>query len=76
MRKVEQKKIAKNVQSIKDIGEKNLAKKVKKNWKNNIKGAIVGGGIGVVIAIATKKNPVALGVVGLILGRIVFNYNK
>ncbi len=74
MRSKERKKIAKDLQNIKDIGEENLAKKVKKNWKNNIKGAIVGGGLGVIIAIATRKSPVVFGVVGLILGRIVFKY--
>ncbi len=76
MRSKERKKIAKDLQNIKDIGEKNLAKKLRKNWKNNIKGAIVGGGLGVIIAIATRKSPVILGVIGLILGRIVFKYNK
>ena len=76
MRSKERKKIAKDLQNIKDIGEKNLAKKLRKNWKNNIKGAIVGGGLGVIIAIATRKSPVVLGVIGLILGRIVFKYNK
>jgi len=68
--------MAKDLQNIKDIGEENLAKKVKKNWKNNIKGALVGGGLGVLIAISTRKSPVVLGVIGLILGRIVFKYNK
>ena len=76
MRRVERNKIAKDLNNIKDIGEKNLAKKVKKNWKNNIKGAIVGGGLGVIIGIATRKSPVVLGVIGLIVGRIVFKYNK
>jgi len=74
MRRKERKKIAKELGNIVDIGEKNLAKKVKKNWKNNIKGAIVGGGLGVIIAIATRKSPVILGIGGLILGRIVFKY--
>ena len=76
MRPKERKQITKGAQTIKDIGEQNLAKKLKKNWKNNIKGALVGGGIGVVIAIATRKSPVVLGVIGLILGRIVIKYNK
>tara|TARA_R110000824_G_scaffold184468_1_gene365426 strand:+ start:325 stop:555 length:231 start_codon:yes stop_codon:yes gene_type:complete len=76
MRRKERKKIGKELGNIVDIGEKNLAKKLKKNWKNNIKGAIVGGGLGVIIAIATRKSPVILGVIGLIVGRIVFKYNK
>tara|TARA_R110002153_G_scaffold240474_8_gene395115 strand:+ start:633 stop:863 length:231 start_codon:yes stop_codon:yes gene_type:complete len=76
MNRKERKTIKKSVQTIKDIGDKNLATKVKKNWKNNIKGAIVGGGLGVLGAIATRKNPVILGVLGLILGRIIFKFNK
>jgi hypothetical protein len=76
MNSKERKSVKGGVQTIRDIGENNLAKKVKKNWKNNIKGAIVGGGLGVVVAIAMRKNPVILGVIGLILGRIIFKYNK
>ena len=50
-------------------------KTIKKSVQT-IKGAIVGGGFGVVVAIATRKNPVVLGVLGLILGRIIFKFNK
>lgn len=76
MTRKERLKVSNGVQSIKDISEDNFAKKVKKNWKNNIKGALVGGGLGVVVAIATRKSPLVLGVLGLILGRIVFKSNK
>lgn len=76
MRSSDRKKIANNVNVIKDIGEKKLAEKVKTNWSNNIKGAIIGGGAGVVIAIKTGRNPLTLGVIGLIIGRIVFNFNN
>ena len=76
MKRSEKKTLTNNAQTIKDIGNKNLAKKLMKNWKKNIKGALVGGGIGVVIAIATRTSPLKLGVLGLILGRIVIKYNK
>jgi hypothetical protein len=76
MTRKERLKVSNGVQSIKDISQNNFAKKVKKNWKNNIKGALVGGGLGVVVAIATRKSPLVLGVLGLILGRIVFKSNK
>tara|TARA_R110000787_G_scaffold106693_5_gene214508 strand:+ start:1111 stop:1341 length:231 start_codon:yes stop_codon:yes gene_type:complete len=76
MNRKERKTIIKSVQTIQDIGDKNLGSKIKKNWKNNIKGAIVGGGLGVIVAIAMRKNPVVLGILGLILGRIVFKFNK
>ena len=76
MKRSEKKTLTNNAQTIKDIGNKNLAKKLKKNWKKNIKGALVGGGIGVVIAIETRTSPLKLGVLGLILGRIVIKYNK
>ena len=76
MTRKERLKVSNGVQSIKDISENNFAKKVKKNWKNNIKGALVGGGLGIVVAIATRKSPLVLGVLGLILGRIVFKSNK
>jgi|TARA_R110000822_G_scaffold47109_4_gene125157 hypothetical protein len=76
VRKSLRKKLAKDVDVLKDVGEKNLADKVKKNWTNNIKGAIIGGGAGVIIALKTGKNPLTLGVIGLIVGRIIFNFNN
>jgi len=40
--------------------------------KSNMKGALIGGGVGVLIAVATKRNLMVGGIVGLILGRFIF----
>jgi hypothetical protein len=45
---------------------------VKSKMEDNIKGALIGGGIGVLIGIATRKNLIVSGVIGLILGRFIF----
>lgn len=76
MKKEDKKIISKNLQTINDIGEKGLAKKVKRKWEKNIKGAIAGGVVGLLIGIATRKNPIVFGVMGLILGRIIINKTK
>jgi len=76
MKKQEKKVISENLQTIKDIGGNGLAKKVKKRWEKNIKGAVAGGVIGLIVGIATRKNPVVFGIIGLIVGRIVINKTK
>jgi hypothetical protein len=76
MKKQEKKVISENLQTIKDIGGNGLAKKVKKRWNKNIKGAIAGGVIGLIVGLATRKNPVVFGIIGLIVGRIVINKTK
>lgn len=73
MRRKEKKKLVKNIQTINDISSKKLSSKVKKRWKKNIKGALLGGGLGVLIAIAVNKSPWVFGVIGLIGGRMLFN---
>jgi len=40
--------------------------------KSNMKGALIGGGVGVLIAISTKRNIMVGGIMGLILGRFIF----
>jgi len=40
--------------------------------QSTMKGALIGGGVGVLIAIATKKNLMVGGILGLILGRFIF----
>ena len=61
----------KDLQDIKDIGENTLADKLKKNAKNNMRGSLIGGGVGLVIGLLLKKNVVVFGIGGLILGRLI-----
>ena len=41
--------------------------------ENNLKSALIGGGVGVLIAIATRRNLVLYGISGLIVGRFLLN---
>ena len=71
MTNAEKKKLAKNINTINQIGNNDLGKSVKKRMENNIKGAILGGGVGIVLGIAMRKNLVISGVIGLIIGRLI-----
>ena len=66
-------KLQKNIQTINDITEKKLGGKIKKRMEGNVKGALLGGAFGVVIGIANRQSPLWYGVIGLILGRLIFN---
>jgi hypothetical protein len=48
------------------------ANMVSSDAETNMKGALIGGGVGVLIAIATKQNLVIGGILGLIVGRFIF----
>jgi hypothetical protein len=67
----EQEIVSKNINTINKIGNNNLGSSVKKRMENNIKGAILGGGLGIVIGIATRKNLIVSGIIGLIIGRLI-----
>ncbi len=71
MTKAEKEKIKNNVSTINKMGSNKLGSSVKKRMENNIKGAVMGGGIGIVLGIATRKNLVISGLIGLIIGRLV-----
>jgi uncharacterized membrane protein (GlpM family) len=43
--------------------------------EDNVKGALIGGGIGLIIGIATRKNLIVSGIIGLVLGRFIFKAN-
>ncbi len=66
-------KLQKNIQTINDITKKKLGGKIKKRMEGNVKGALLGGAFGVVIGIANRQSPLWYGVIGLILGRLIFN---
>jgi len=71
MTKAEKENIKKNVSTINKIGSNKFGNSVKKRMENNIKGAVMGGGIGIVLGIATRKNLVISGLIGLIIGRLI-----
>ena len=71
MTKNEKKIVKKNIDTINKIGNNNLGSSVKKRMENNMKGAILGGGLGIILGIATRKNLIVSGMIGLIIGRLL-----
>tara|TARA_R100001015_G_C4522997_1_gene91489 strand:+ start:179 stop:406 length:228 start_codon:yes stop_codon:yes gene_type:complete len=71
MTKDEKKIVKKNISTINKIGNNNLGSSVKKRMENNMKGAILGGGLGIILGIATRKNLIVSGMIGLIIGRLL-----
>ena len=65
-----------NIQTINDIGDNKLGGKIKKHWEGNFKGALYGGGVGVLVGLATKNNPYIFGIIGLIAGRILIKKDE
>lgn len=64
-------KIKENYKSLQKLREGNYGKDLRANSENNVKGALVGGGIGVVIGIFARKNIMITGIIGLIIGRLI-----
>ena len=62
--------IKENTQAIRDITDKSYASKIKTNSRNNMNGALVGGGIGILIGVASRQNFYITGLIGLIIGRL------
>jgi hypothetical protein len=73
MTKSEYKKLSNNSEFINAVGNGELNTNVKENMENNLKSALIGGGVGVLIAIATRRNLVLYGISGLIVGRFLLN---
>jgi len=71
MTTAEKKKVAENISTINQIGNNDLGNSVKKRMENNIKGAVLGGGLGIVLGIAMRKNLIVSGMIGLIVGRLI-----
>lgn len=69
----QKKQIRKNAQIIQKLsGKKKYANYVDAEVKNNFKGALIGGVVGVLIAVATRRNIMVGGIIGLIGGRFLF----
>lgn len=76
MNQQEQKQIRKNAQLIEKLsGKKKYANYVDSDVKNNFKGALIGGVVGVLIAVAVRRNIMVGGIIGLIGGRLLFKMN-
>jgi hypothetical protein len=75
MTKQEKNTITKNAQTINSLGADSIVTEVKTKMEDNVKGALIGGGIGLLIGIATRKNLIVSGIAGLILGRFIFKSN-
>jgi len=73
MTKSEYNKLSNNSEFINAVGNGELNTNVKENMENNLKSALIGGGVGVLIAIATRRNLVLYGIGGLIVGRFLLN---
>mgnify|MGYP000085110110 CR=1 FL=1 len=72
MTKQERETISGNAQKINSLGADSIVSEVKTKMEDNTKGALLGGGIGLLIGIATRKNLVVSGLLGIILGRFIF----
>jgi hypothetical protein len=72
MNKTDRNTISRNAQRINSLGAESIVSEVKTKMEDNTKGALLGGGIGLLIGIATRKNLIVSGLVGIILGRFIF----
>jgi hypothetical protein len=64
-----------NAKKVKYFGADSIVTEVTDKMQDNVKGALIGGGIGLLIGIATKKSLIVSGIVGLVLGRFIFKAN-
>jgi len=71
MKNSEYKQITENATFINAIGNKDLSRSAKGDMEDNLKSALIGGGVGVLIGIATKRNLIVFGLGGLVIGRFL-----
>lgn len=72
MNTTDKKILRKNAQKINSLGADSIVSEVKTKMEDNTKGALLGGGIGLLVGIAMRKNLVVSGLIGIILGRFIF----
>jgi hypothetical protein len=75
MTRQERKTLTNNAQKMSSFGADSIVSEVSTKMQDNVKGAIIGGGIGVLIGIATRKSLLVSGIIGLVLGRFIFKAN-
>ena len=68
-----EKQLLDNVNNLKVITNKNYGKNLKQKTKNNMNGELIGGFVGVIIGIASKKNFYITGLIGIVLGRLLIS---
>jgi hypothetical protein len=72
MNRQQRNQVRQNAKLIRKIGKRRYSNMISSDAQSTMKGALIGGGVGVLIAIATKKNLMVGGILGLILGRFIF----
>jgi hypothetical protein len=75
MNKTDKNTLTNNAQKINSLGAESIVSEVKTKMEDNTKGAMLGGGIGLLIGIAMRKNLVVSGLIGIVLGRFIFKAN-
>lgn len=76
MTRSEKRLIRSNANFINKVANSDLEQNVRDEMQDNIKGALVGGAVGVLIALASRKNIFLFGIAGLIVGRILFKIKQ
>ena len=72
MTKTDKKTLTRNAHKINSLGAESIVSEVKTKMEDNTKGAFLGGGIGLLVGIAMRKNLIVSGLIGIILGRFIF----
>jgi hypothetical protein len=75
MNQTDKNTLTNNAQKINSLGAESIVSEVKTKMEDNTKGAMLGGGIGLLIGIAMRKNLVVSGLIGIVLGRFIFKAN-
>jgi len=63
----------KDLLAIKQIGKSNLGETIKSNAYANMRGAMIGGGVGVFLGVASRQNIYVFGMIGVIAGRLLLS---
>lgn len=75
MNREQRKQLRMNAKIIQNVRQRRYSNMVSSEAQSTMKGALIGGGVGVLIALAMKKNLIVGAILGLIVGRLTFNVN-
>ena len=76
MSSVDDKLFQERIEAMNNIANRNLVGGVRQKSKTHLQGAIIGGIIGLVGAIALRKKPIYGIIIGSVLGRIIIKKIK